>query len=186
MIEITFKLDIQEYIKLILILLYTRIRMVIITLLGLFFLILSVIDFAFSLYLFDNSPYYDIYFFSVGFFIVCINPLWMRFRIKRVFKSNKKLGETITYTFYEAKYTVKGESFFSEMVWNSLYEVFESKNYLLLYHSRQSAHIIPKRFFQPETMKQLRAIIKNVPGIRISGLLKNNIEEKKSEGKPIG
>lgn len=65
------------------------------------------------------------------------------FGMKRSFKANKRLAETITYTFNNDALQVAGESFTSTMSWDKIYKVTVGKKWLLIWQNKQTANAIP-------------------------------------------
>ncbi len=71
----------------------------------------------------------------------------------------------IVYDFTEEKISIAGESFNSEMNWNSLYKIVELKEWIILYHNRQAANFIPKTGIG-ENLTELRNLIQSKKDLR--------------------
>uniref|UniRef100_UPI0028EAF470 YcxB family protein n=1 Tax=Chryseobacterium indoltheticum TaxID=254 RepID=UPI0028EAF470 len=69
------------------------------------------------------------------------------FRLKNAFFSNKKIQEEIIYTFTEEKVQTKGETFEGDFAWNTVYKIKETKDWLLIYQSKTTMNMIPKKYF---------------------------------------
>lgn len=63
--------------------------------------------------------------------------------MKRSFKANKRLSESITYTFNNDVLQVAGESFTSVISWEKIYKVTAGKKWLLVWQNKQIANVIP-------------------------------------------
>lgn len=83
------------------------------------------------------------------------------FRLKNAFYSNKKIQETISYTFTDENVLNKGETFEGEFGWNTVYRVKEKKEWFLIYQSAHVMNMVPKKYFTKEQISELRNIIKN-------------------------
>lgn len=83
------------------------------------------------------------------------------FRLKNTFYSNKKIQEKIVYTFTEENIQTKGETFDGDFTWKTVYKVKENKDWFLIYQSKLTMNMIPKKYFTKEQILELRSIIKN-------------------------
>src|SRR6478672_1561214 len=61
------------------------------------------------------------------------------FGFKRSYSSNKRASENIEYSFEQNNLVLVGESFKSELSWNKIYKVTQTKNWLLIWQNRQIA-----------------------------------------------
>lgn len=89
------------------------------------------------------------------------------FRLKNAFYSNKKIQEEITYTFTDEKVQTKGETFDGDFTWNTVHRVKETKDWFLIYQSKTTMNMVPKKYFSPSEIIELRNIIE-----------KNNVKAK--------
>lgn len=89
------------------------------------------------------------------------------FRLKNAFYSNKKIQEEIVYTFTDEKVQTKGETFDGDFTWNTVYRVKETKDWFLIYQSKTTMNMVPKKYFSPSEIIELRNIIE-----------KNNVKAK--------
>lgn len=81
------------------------------------------------------------------------------FRLKNAFHSNKKIQEEIVYTFTEEKVQTKGETFDGDFTWNTVHRVKETKDWFLIYQSKTTMNMIPKKYFSQSEIIELRNII---------------------------
>lgn len=81
------------------------------------------------------------------------------FRLKNAFHSNKKIQEEIIYTFTDEKVQTKGETFDSDFTWNTVHRVKETKDWFLIYQSKTTMNMVPKKYFSPSEIIELRNII---------------------------
>ncbi|MEG1591564.1 YcxB family protein [Chryseobacterium sp.] len=102
--------------------------------------------------------------FAVVFVFIIVRSY---FRLKNAFHSNKKIQEEIVYTFTEEKVQTKGETFDGDFTWNTVHRVKESKDWFLIYQSKTTMNMVPKKYFSQSEMIELRNIIK-----------KNNVKAK--------
>lgn len=89
------------------------------------------------------------------------------FRLKNAFYSNKKIQEEIIYTFTDEKVQTKGETFDGDFTWNTVHRVKETKDWFLVYQSKTTMNMIPKKYFSQSEIIELRNIIE-----------KNNVKAK--------
>lgn len=105
----------------------------------------------------------SIWFAAVFIFII----IRSYFRLKNAFYSNKKIQEEIIYTFTDEKVQTKGETFDGDFTWNTVHRVKETKDWFLVYQSKTTMNMIPKKYFSPSEIIELRNIIE-----------KNNVKAK--------
>lgn len=83
------------------------------------------------------------------------------FRLKTVYHSNQKIQEEIIYTFTNEMVGTKGETFESDFLWSSVHRVKENKDWFLIYQSKTTMNMVPKKYFSENEITNLRKIIKN-------------------------
>lgn len=105
----------------------------------------------------------SIWFAAVFIFII----IRSYFRLKNAFYSNKKIQEEIIYTFTDEKVQTKGETFDGDFTWNTVHRVKETKDWFLVYQSKTTMNMIPKKYFSSSEIIELRNIIE-----------KNNVKAK--------
>lgn len=81
------------------------------------------------------------------------------FRLKNAFYSNKKIQEEIVYTFTDEKVQTKGETFDGDFIWNTVHRVKETKDWFLIYQSKTTMNMVPKKYFPQSEIIELRNII---------------------------
>lgn len=81
------------------------------------------------------------------------------FRLKNAFYSNKKIQEEIVYTFIDEKVQTKGETFDGDFTWNTVHRVKETKDWFLIYQSKTTMNMVPKKYFSQSEIIELRNII---------------------------
>jgi hypothetical protein len=83
------------------------------------------------------------------------------FRLKNAFYSNKKIQESISYTFTNENVQNRGETFEGEFSWDTVYRVKENNDWFLIYQSAHVMNMVPKKYFTKEQVSELRNIIKS-------------------------
>jgi hypothetical protein len=83
------------------------------------------------------------------------------FSIKRGYSNNKRISENIEYTFGQFNLVIVGESFKTELSWNKVNKVTKTKNWLLIWQTRQIANAIPNRDIQADELTKLKMILTN-------------------------
>ena len=132
------KLSEQDFINVTFVLLYSKISMKIFTGLISLFLIVSILTAT----LLPNVSFSQI---ILPVVLLSVMPLLTYFGAKRNFLANKRISETIEYHFDNDYLSMKGESFNSQLTWDKVYKVTQTKNWLLIWQNRQIANPIPKR-----------------------------------------
>lgn len=78
---------------------------------------------------------------------------------RKAFSHNPRLAENIVYTFENNKLELKGESFNNEVTLDKVFKVSKTKNYILVWHSKFVANIIPLKNTSPADIVTLRSIL---------------------------
>ncbi|PHS10002.1 MAG: hypothetical protein COA88_02945 [Kordia sp.] len=144
MIKITTQLTEKDYLRYVFKLAYSKVGRILLTIVGLIMLLSSIAYYlsSFMQSISEDTPYIPLF---LGFFIVVGLPVIQYFETKKTFNTHQNLKEEMTYEFTDDLIKITGGSFKSEMQWDKLYKVKELKEWVLLYHSKAVANIIPKR-----------------------------------------
>lgn len=81
------------------------------------------------------------------------------FRLKNAFYSNKKIQEEIIYTFTDEKAQTKGETFEGDFTWDTVFKVKETADWFLIYQSKLTMNMVPKKDFSDSQITELRSIM---------------------------
>lgn len=132
------RLSEKDYIRASFALFYSKFWVKFITLVGVLGLIVSVIAIFVQLQPQNSSPITIAIIFLFGL------PVMTYFSAKRNYSSMARISEPIEYRFTDDNLEVKGESFSSQYTWDKIYKITQTKNWILIWHSRQIANPIPK------------------------------------------
>lgn len=139
-----------------------------------------IIIFSLIIFLFFGLNFYnaendtkEIFKSAALWFVVIIVFIIVRsyFRLKNAFYSNKKIQEEIIYTFTDEKVYTKGETFEGDFTWNTVFKVKETADWFLIYQSKLTMNMVPKKDFSGSQISELRSIIKNN---KVNSKLRNN------------
>lgn len=108
----------------------------------------------------DSKEYLNLIFIFVSLLFIFI-IIRTYFSLKNAFISNKKIQETIYYTFTNESISTKGETFDADFTWNTVYKVKENKDWFLIYQSAHTMNMVPKKFFTKDQILELRNIIRS-------------------------
>jgi hypothetical protein len=159
--KIETQFSLKEYQKLTLILTYRRPAMIIICLMGTF----MVISALYLIIVAENLATSIVPQFLLGIFFLIGLPFFILYGASKNYKTHGKIQGKVVYDFTEEKISIAGESFNSEMNWNSLYKIVELKEWIILYHNRQAANFIPKTGIG-ENLTELRNLIQSKKDLR--------------------
>ena len=100
----------------------------------------------------------------VGMFV----GLWfgiMRYSGRRAFQMNLQMQEQRTGQIDAEKISIVGQTFSSEFKWEGVQRVEETQNLFLIYNSKSSAVILPKRDFAPAQIQDFKKLVSEIPGL---------------------
>jgi hypothetical protein len=86
-------------------------------------------------------------------------PAVTYFTAKKNYASNQRLKELIEYKFEKDYLIIQGESFNSQLTWDKVYKVTETKKWILIWQSRQVANIIHKSDVWDGEMIELKTVL---------------------------
>ena len=104
-------------------------------------------------------------FFLLGIFVF---SCWGIYRqTKRNFTSTSTLHEPIVYTFTQTGIHIKGRTFESDLHWEVVHKVKETKNLFLFYQNNLAANLVPKTAFSSkDQIIALRELIAVQPNLK--------------------
>ena len=95
----------------------------------------------------------------IPFFVITFLPAITFFAAKKNYSSNKRIKELIEYKFEKDYLIIKGESFNSQLTWDKLYKVTQTKKWIFIWQSRQTANAIHKSDILDGEMNELKQIL---------------------------
>ncbi len=155
--KIETKLVKKEYLKLLFYWFYSKPSVISISIVGLLMFSFSLLYFIGFNIPFGNKPYFQLIF---GGLIIFYIPLLVFITVNKSFSSKGKLNEKIIYDFSEQKYSVVGESFKSESLWNDYHLVKETNNWFVLFQNKILIYAIPKASLE-DNLSEFRNLIRN-------------------------
>lgn len=90
-----------------------------------------------------------------GFLLI---PAYAWLSAKHDYKANPVLREKREYTIDTKNVKIKGETFDVSLEWNKIVDLSENKNYIFIWQTPTSAHIIPKDLLKSDELSFLQTI----------------------------
>lgn len=131
-------------------------------LLGLGFIVYYLIQLVMML---NGGEVPQLYSLVAGIGILTLLPALIYRKASMVYDNNPAVNQPITYTFTEEGVGTKGGGFDSTMTWDKILRVYEQKEAILLFYTKQIANPIPKRNFTEIELVNFRNLVNNVPGL---------------------
>ncbi|MEI9957623.1 MAG: YcxB family protein [Ferruginibacter sp.] len=91
--------------------------------------------------------------------MLSVTPLLTYFTAKKNYNSNQRISEAIEYQFEKDNLIIKGESFNSQLSWDKIYKVTQTKNWILIWQNSQIANPILKRDIWEGEIESLKVIL---------------------------
>lgn len=161
-LEIETQLSFPQYLKLSYVLFYKKTLIVIMTLIGLFLLIISVRN----ILVFDGGTEGIYKPLGFGILMVIVFPLTVYWSARRNFSNKAMFTEKMIYSFDQEQIHILGESFNSSMSWSKIFKVEELNEWILIYQSKAVANLIPKDAFSDSEFQQFQQIIAQLPDLK--------------------
>ena len=144
-----------DFIKVNLIILYKKIFVKILAVIGCFILASALISF------FANPQLTNLSSFIVPVCYVSVLPIYTYFSSKKLYNSNNRISERITYTINPDNYLMKGESFSAELSWSKIYKVTKTKDWILIWQNKQTANVIPLKNITGSQIQEFKTVLHN-------------------------
>ena len=152
---ITTRLKTKEYAKIMFLGLYKKPVFILVTFVGLYFLVTVVLDYLQVIDYYSDTPVFEI---CCGLFLLLVPTLIVILSVKQ-FLSNPSFQNDINYTFSNNGVAVNSLTFKSEFLWEHIIKQKELGKFLILYHSKKFGNYVDKTKL---TTEQLIFIKSNV------------------------
>lgn len=96
--------------------------------------------------------------------VFIVQPALIYQTIRRSYRSSSHLQEQLEIHFTPDLIKIKGESFYTELIWNKMYKITELNNWFLIYQNTLSAVLLPKESFTETTAEEFRNLVKSLTG----------------------
>lgn len=143
----------KDFINANFVMLYNKTSTKVITGIGTLFLLLFII---FSMY---DGKHSSISQFLTPAIILLGLPAMTYFAAKKNYATNHRISENIEYIFEEDHLQIKGSSFTTQLTWDKLYKVTETKNWIFIWHTAQTANPIAKKDIWEEQVAELKVLL---------------------------
>ncbi|MBA2610442.1 MAG: YcxB family protein [Bacteroidetes bacterium] len=158
-IEISTKLNINDYIKATFQLFYRKWSMILLTVIGISMLLMIPASNNF----FNKFPIGQLVF---GLIFTVALPILIYINARKNYRSNKRISETINYEFDNTEIRLNGESFSANLTWDKTYSVTENNYWILIWQNKQVVNIIPKKDFTVEKLNFFKEIVNKQTGLK--------------------
>ena len=165
-IRIEAQISQSDFVKLNFFMLYRKPLVLIMTAVGVWLLLVSIAAFL-GVEGYTNPEANLITPFLIGFCFSVALPLTVLFSARKNYRNHARVRETMVYAFDAEKYTVKGDSFSSEMQWPQTHKVVEHKNHVLIYQAKNQVNFIPKRSFDSEQWESFKSLLQGLSSVKV-------------------
>ncbi len=156
-LRIQSRITLNDYTKVVYLLIYRKPLVLLISLFGLVLIILSLLYFLKIYTPTGNPPYFPL---LAGMLITVVFPVAIYRLARRNFNSGDLLHENILYTFTNENVFLQGDSFAMTLSWNKIYKVRNLNKWILFYQDRDHLNFLVRNSFSPAQQKEFNRIIK--------------------------
>ena len=160
-ILVTTQLTFDDFKKLSFHLMYRHFVIKFLTGFGIFFTVLVIL-----LYFLNGMEDFNTSGLILGLVFTFMLPIITYRSAKTNYSSNQRVSENMTYEFDDSEISIEGESFNTTLTWDKVFKVSESKDFILIWQSRQTANAIPRRDFSNDKFVKFRQIVSGIDGIK--------------------
>lgn len=113
-----------------------------------------------------SARYEDISGVFMALTLIFVMPILGYVQANKSYASNKSLSEKIQYDFTPSDVVISGESFHSKLAWENVYQITETKEFIVIWQNKQVGNFIPKREFNSSNLKEFKQLIKSIDGLK--------------------
>ena len=128
------------------------------------FILLFVFFVAFSIYTGEEMEWSNAGILIFALVYLFLLPFLLKRNAKKTYDTNKILQEPITFTIDDKEIQMNAESYRSQMAWDKVFKVIEDDNSIYIFHSKQTANLLPKRDLSNQQLTDLKNIIRTKKG----------------------
>lgn len=161
-VQFNSQLTFPEYLKASFYMTYRRPIMMVLTMAGVFSLVLFIMDVGHADWHHNRYPF--VYLLAAVYLLGFI-PALIYFKCRKNFKAKNRLTEDMEWRIDKEWIAVTGESFETKMTWDKIYRVVETKAVFLIYHSKFMAHVVSKGNMDSGTVRAFRDLLNTMPGV---------------------
>jgi Ca2+/Na+ antiporter len=112
---------------------------------GFLSILLPVLVFAYAIVGYGQvSPWSTLVYIGLGIVFLVYVPISLWLRVRKVMRDeNNAVSKTLRYQFEEEKIQVAVEKEQAEFLWDNIYRMISTKNYVYIYTNRMNAYILP-------------------------------------------
>jgi hypothetical protein len=103
--------------------------------------------------------------FLIGLIMIAWLPVLTVIGAMMSFKPGNRLRENILYQFTQDKFSMSGDTFSQEVIWQQIHQVKKTRNWILIFVSPKIANGIPKKELVDVQLEDLRLIL-NANGVK--------------------
>lgn len=129
----------KEFVQVNFVLLYKKPLIKIVTVLAIIFLLLVPIG------VIDAPKSFDFTNLIFPFLFAVVVPLSVYSSAKKTYKTNHQVLEKATYHFSKEQLFIAGETYTVTYQWNTIYEVTQTKNWILIWPNKLKSHPLPAK-----------------------------------------
>ena len=155
-VVITTKFTRNQFIRANFILTYRIPIILIATAVGLFTMLLSLIDIAQYGY---SNAFSQLIGLVLGAYVILVLPFMVYLRATKNFRPDARVTETIVYTFEDEMLRIHGDTFDASLTWSKLHDVRFLKDFIFIYQTKRSANIITTNHLSPEQLEEAKAFL---------------------------
>ena len=165
--KIRSKISFSDYLKLCYTLTYKNRANIVVSLIALSILLFSLqYFFTGRPALLGRGPIISLLIF-VGLFTLIQTPLLVYFAAKKNYQTSQKIRDEIEYEFTKERFAMTGNSFTSEMGWDTIYKIHELDRWFLIYQNGMVANPISKRDLSAEQVDSLRQLFRSLRNVQL-------------------
>ncbi len=154
-ISVTTKLNLEDFKRISFYFLYRKTGSKVALGIGVFLLLSTLAFYSIASEEFTQFPFLPI---VLGLSMSVLPPFTLLRALRKNYNSNPRINESITYQFDENDIIITGESFHSVLSWKKTFALTETKNFILIWQTGQTANVIPKRDLSNQQISEIKEI----------------------------
>ncbi len=103
----------------------------------------------------------------LGIYLLFLSEITARMQTPNLVKTKNPFSEQVKVRLDKSGFRISGDSFNTQVAWDKILEVVETKDFFLLKVTEGTANILPKRAFTEEEIIQFKILVNSVTGPKL-------------------
>lgn len=136
---------------------------------GGFFLVASMLFYATNslahgTFVFSFTTYFPLF---LGIYLLFLSEITAKMQTPNLLKTKNPFSEQVTVRMDKSVFRITGDSFNTQLPWEKIIEIIETKDFFLVKATEGTANVIPKRAFTENEITEFKILANSISGPKL-------------------